>query len=86
MYHTGSWGYPRHMVFKIEKSYDQLTHLYTFIVANIDMGSYQSIRLYYDRGKMENFIKESKNGFDSAAVNSHSKVVNFNRMRIYMFA
>jgi len=37
-------------------------------------------------GKMENFIKEGKGGFDFAAVSSHSKVVNANRMRLHMLA
>ena len=35
---------------------------------------------------MENFIKESKSGFDFAAVSSHSKTVNANRMRLHMLA
>ena len=35
---------------------------------------------------MENFIKEGKGGFDFAAVSSHSKVVNANRMRLHMLA
>lgn len=86
MYQAGSWEYPRRVVFKIEKPYGQLTHMYTFIVTNMDMEPYQIIRFYCGRGKMENFIKEGKNGFDFAAVSSHSKVVNANRMRIHMLA
>ena len=35
---------------------------------------------------MENFIKESKNGFDFAAVSSSSKLVNANRLQIHAFA
>ena len=46
----------------------------------------QIIQFYCGRGKMENFIKESKSGFDFAAVSSHSKVVNANRMRLHMLA
>ena len=76
MYQAGSWGYPRRVVFKIEKPYGQLTHMYTFIVTNMDMEPYQVIQFYCGRGKMENFIKEGKGGFDFAAVSSHSKVVN----------
>ena len=30
MYQAGSWEYPRRVVFKIEKPYGQLTHMYTF--------------------------------------------------------
>ena len=86
MYQAGSWDYPRRVVFKIEKPYGQMTHMYTFIVTNMDMEAYQIIQYYCGRGKMENFIKEGKNGFDFAAVSSHSKVVNANRMRLHMLA
>ena len=86
MYQAGSWEYPRRVVFKIEKPYGQLTHMYTFIVTNMDMEPCQIIRFYCGRGRMENFIKECKTGFDFAAVSSHSKVVNANRMRLHMLA
>lgn len=86
MYQAGSWEYPRRVVFKIEKPYGQLTHKYTFIVTNMDMDPYPIIQFYCGRGKMENFIKEGKSGFDFAAVSSHSKAVNANRMRIHMLA
>ena len=52
----------------------------------MDMEPYQIIQFYCGRGKMENVIKESKSGFDFAAVSSHSKVVNANRMRLHMLA
>ncbi|MCI6886863.1 MAG: transposase [Lachnospiraceae bacterium] len=86
LYQAGSWEYPRRVVFKIEKPYGQLIHRYTFIVTNMDMDPYQIIRFYCGRGKMENFIKEGKSEFDFAAVSSHSKVVNANRMRLHMLA
>ena len=86
MYQAGSWDYPRRVVFKIEKPYGQMIHMYTFIVTNMDMEPYQIIQFYCGRGKMENFIKEGKIGFDFAAVSSRSKVVNANRMRIHMLA
>ena len=38
------------------------------------------------RSRMEDFIKEGKSGFDFAAVSSHSKVVNANRMRMHVLA
>lgn len=86
MYQANSWEYPRRVVFKIEKPYGQLTHLYTFIVTNMDMEPYQIIQFYCGRGRMENFIKECKKGFDFSAVSSRSKVVNANRMRLHMLA
>ena len=75
MYQAGPWDYPRRVVFKIEKPYGQLMHMYTFIVTNMDMEPYQIIQFYCGRSRMENFIKEGKSGFDFAAVSSHSKVV-----------
>ena len=57
-------------------------HVHPFIVTNMDMEPYQIIQFYCGRGKMENFIKEGKSGFDFAAVSSHSKIVNANRMRL----
>ena len=86
LYQANSWEYPRRVVFKIEKPYGQLTHLYTFIVTNLDIEPYQIIQFYCGRGRMENFIKECKNGFDFAAVSSRSKIVNANRMRLHMLA
>ena len=86
MYQAGSWEYPRRVVFKIEKPYGQMTHMYTFIVTNMVMEAYQIIQFYWERGRMENFIKEGKNGFDFSSVSSHSKTVNSNRMRLHMLA
>lgn len=86
IYQAGSWDYPRRVVFKIEKPYGQLTHMHTFIVTNMDMEPHQIIQFYCGRGKMENFIKEGKSGFDFAAVSSHSKIVNANRMRVHTLA
>lgn len=60
--------------------------MYTFIVTKMDMEPYQIIQFYCGRGKIENFIKEGKNGFGFAAVSSKAKVVNANRMRIHMLA
>ena len=50
------------------------------------MKHYQVIQFYCGRGKMENFIKESKNGFDVASVSSFSKLVNANRLLVHVLA
>lgn len=72
-YQAGSWEYPRRVVCKVEKPTEQLIHMYTFIVTNMDSEPEKVIRFYCKRGIMENYIKESKNGFDFAAVSSSSK-------------
>lgn len=86
MYQAGSWSKPRRVVFKIEKPKDQLTHLYTFIVTTLEMEPYQIVQFYCGRGKMENFIKEGKDGFDFSSVSSSSRVVNANRLQVHALA
>lgn len=86
MYQAGSWDYPRRVVCKVEKPAGQLVHLSTFIVTNMDSSAEDIVRFYCKRGAMENFIKESKNGFDFAAVSSSSKIVNANRLQVHALA
>ena len=86
MYQASSWSHPRRVVFKIEKPYGQMVHMFTFVVTTMEMEPYQVIQFYCGRGKMENFIKESKSGFDFSAVSSHSRVVNANRLRVHALA
>ena len=82
-YQASSWREPRRVVFKIEKPYNQMTHMYTFIVTNMELAAYQVIAYYCNRGRMENFIGESKDGFDFASVSSKSKAVNANRLQLH---
>ena len=63
-----------------------MIHLYTVIVTTFEMKPYQGIRFYCGRGKMENFIKEGKSGFDFTSVSSSSKVVNANRLQVHALA
>ena len=87
MYKAESWDTMRRVCFKIEKPYGQFIHMYTFIVTTMEeLSPSQVIRLYCGRGKMENFIKESKVGFDFSAVSSSSKVVNANRLQLHVLA
>ncbi len=77
----------RRVVFKVEKPCNQMTHLFTFVVTTLeDLEPWQVIQFYCGRGKMENYIKESKSGFDFSSVSSHSMVVNANRLQIHMLA
>lgn len=64
-----------------------MVHRYTFIVTTMEeLSPYQVIQFYRGKGKMENFIKEGKNGFDFASVSSSSKIVNANRLLIHTLA
>ena len=86
MYQATSWPYERRVVCKVEKTENQMTYLYTFIVTNMDSFPEYLIRFYCKRGLMENFIKESKSGFDFASVSSHTRIVNANRLQIHALA
>lgn len=77
-----SWGQTRRIVVKVEKPAGQLVYRHTFIVTNMDMKPSKIILFYCNRGRMENFIKESKSGFDMDTMSSHSMTVNSNRMQI----
>ncbi|MDY6334877.1 MAG: IS1380 family transposase [Lachnospiraceae bacterium] len=85
-YQASSWTHPRRVVFKIEKPYGQMVHLYTFVVTTMEMEPYKVIQFYCGRGSMENFIKEGKSGFDFSSVSSHSKEVNANRLQVHALA
>jgi len=86
-YQAGSWSHPRRVVFKVEKPYGQIVHLFTFIVTTMeDLEPYQVIQFYCGRGKMENYIKEGKTGFDFSSVSSHSMTVNANRLQVHVLA
>ena len=86
MYQAGGWSHPRRVVFKIEKPTNQCIHLYTFVVTTMEMEPHQVLQFYCGRGRMENFIKECKSGFDFSAVSSSSKIVNANRLQVHVLA
>ena len=63
-----------------------MTYMCTFIVTNMDLSPEDIIRFYCNRGRMEDYIKESKNGFDFFCMSSHAMVVNACRLMICMLA
>ena len=86
MYQAGSWPYERRVVCKVEKPENQMIYMYTFIVTNMDSSPEYLIKFYCKRGLMENFIKESKSGFDFASVSSHTRSVNAGRLQVHALA
>ena len=86
MYPAGPWPYERRTVCNVEKPENQITYMYTLIVTNMESSPEYLIKFYCKRGLMENFIKESKTGFDSASVSSHTRIVNENRIQIHALA
>ena len=65
---------------------NQIVYMYTFVVTNMDSSPEYLIKFYCKRGLMENFIKESKSGFDFASVSSHTRIVNANRLQVHALA
>ena len=86
MYQADPRPYERRVVCKVEKPENQMTYMYTFIVTNMESSTEYLIKFYCKRGLMENFIKESKTGFDFASVSSHTRIVNANRLQIHALA
>jgi len=85
-YQAGSWDYSRRVICKIEKRPEELFVRHTFIVTNMALSPQEIVKFYCNRGRMENFIKESKNEFGFSAMSSHSMLVNSNRLQICMLA
>ena len=56
------------------------------MVEDMESSPEDLIRFYCKRGKMENFIKECKSGFDMSYVSSSSMIVNANRVQIHALA
>ncbi len=81
-YAAASWGQTRRVIVKIEKPAGQLIYMRTFLVTNMDLKPENLIRFYCNRGRMENFIKEAKSGFDMDTMSSQSMLINSNRMQI----
>ena len=86
VYQATSWPYERRVVCKVEKLENQMVYMYTFIVTNMDSSPEYLIKFYCKRGLMENFIKESKSGFDFVSVSSHTRIVNANRLQVHALA
>lgn len=83
-YQASSWRELRCVVFKIEKPYNQMTYMCTFIVTSMEeLEHWQVIDYYCNREQMENFIGEGKQGFDFASVISRSRTVNANRLQLH---
>ncbi|MFW6026865.1 MAG: IS1380 family transposase, partial [Candidatus Woesearchaeota archaeon] len=86
-YKAGSWNKERKVIVKIEKPKGQLTYNYTFIVTNIqNWSANQIVKFYCQRGTMENFIKEGKNGFAFGKMSSSEYWSNANKLQQMVLA
>jgi len=63
MYQAASWTKAHRVVVKMERPAGELLFQFTFIVTNMTLQPKNVVRFYCQRGHMENYIKEAKNGF-----------------------
>jgi len=86
-YQAGSWDHDRRVVVKVQKPSESFTLQCMFIVTNDeDSAPKEVIDHYCARGNMENFIKESKNGFDFKTVSSLFMAENAARLQMHAIA
>lgn len=85
-YQAKSWNQERRVVIKMEKPAGELLFNFTFIVTNVELDPEDIIRMYCNRGRMENFIKEAKNGFACQKMSSTNFKANEVKLQISMLA
>ena len=82
-----SWPHPRGgLSLRLRNPYNQMVHLYTFIVTTMETAPYQVIKFYCGGARWRTSSKEGKSGFDFSSVSSRSKVVNANRLQVHALA
>ena len=86
MYQAASWERPRRVVVKMERPAGELLFQFTFIVTNLTLQPKSVVRLYCQRGHMENFIKEAKNGFACGKMSSTDFASNAVKLQIAILA
>jgi hypothetical protein len=85
-YQANSWEVPRRVVVKLEKPEGELFFHYTFIVTSLSYQAKNVVKFYQNRGTMENFIKEGKNGFAFDQLSSPDFDTNATKLQIAVLA
>lgn len=85
-YQANSWNHERRVVINMEKPAGELLFNFTFIITNLELDPEDIIRIYRNRGHMENFIKEAKNGFACEKMSSTNFAANEVKLQIAMLA
>lgn len=85
-YKAGSWDKGRKVMLKLEKPFDQLFFIPTFIVTTLEDTPKDTVQFYAKRGTMENYIKEGKLGFAFGKMSSTAFEINANKLQIAVLA
>jgi len=79
-YQAASWEKKRLVKVKIDRKPGELILNSTYVVTNEDNNPKETIDFYSNRGTMENFIKEVKNGFGMKNMSHSNFITNQNKM------
>jgi hypothetical protein len=85
-YKADKWNRARRVVVKMERPAGEFLFQFTFIVTNMTLQPRNVIRFYFQRGHMENFIKEAKNGFACGTLSSTDFESNAMKLQLAMLA
>lgn len=85
-YKASSWEKERRVVVKIEKPEGQMCYNYTFIVTNMTFSPESMVKIYCNRGTMENFVKEGKLGLSFDKMSSTDFIANANKLQEMVLA
>lgn len=85
-YKANSWDCARRVVVKMERLAGELHFQFTYIVTNMAVRPKSVLRFYFQRGHMENFIKEAKNGLACDTMSSTDFETNAVKLQITMLA
>ncbi|MBW8349663.1 IS1380 family transposase [Bacillus sp. IITD106] len=87
IYQAKSWSKPRRVIIQSVRPAGELFFNHAFFVTNFEViPPKDTVRAYQKRGTMENYIKESKNGFYFDKMCSHSFQINEVRMMLSLLA
>jgi hypothetical protein len=86
MYQAGSWSRGRRVVAQVKRMAGEVDPQYMFIVTTLNLGMDEVIEIYRQRGTMENYIKECKNGFLMGRASHSAFVANTNHMQVCSLA
>ncbi|MBE1556962.1 hypothetical protein H4683_004088 [Filibacter limicola] len=88
MYQAKKWDKPRKVVIQSVRPAGELFFTHSFFVTNLTESFTPEaiVRTYQKRGTLENYIKESKNGFGLDNMTSHSFQVNEAKMTLSLLA
>lgn len=85
-YKAKNWNTSRRVVVKLERPEGELLFHYSFIVTNLSYRPKNIVKFYQNRGTMENFIKEGKNGFAFDQLSSPDFYTNATKLQIAVLA